>query len=249
MVNFQIVIKKSDVIPLYKSKNRLIKTNYRPILLLPVVSKILEKVIYVRLYKLLDKNKSLYVSQYGFRSKHSCENAISELISEVLKNWINNKYTFSLFLDLSKAFDTLDHSLFTEKLDHYGICGTALSWFNSYLDSRKLRVKCQNKETGNNVFSDDFDINIGSPQGLCLGPLLFLIYTNDLHRNLDSISCILFDDTTLYFNHTNLVYLQFCIEHDLGKIIDWFKANGLTLNLDKTEGLLFRSFRKQCILN
>ena len=237
---FPKIYKKSDVVPLHKSKSKLVRANYRPILLLPVMSKILEKIVYKRVYSFLDKNNTLYVSQYGFRSKHSCEHAISELISEVLKNKANNKYTLSLFLDLSKAFDTLDHSLLLKKLEIYGIRGITLNWFKSYLETQKLWVKCIDKENDHNVYSNEYDINIGTPQGSCLGPLLFLVYTNDLYLNLDYISCILFaDDTTLYFSHSNIHYLQFCIEHDLSSIIDWFNANGLTLNLNKTEGLLF----------
>ena len=159
---------------------------------------------------------------------------------------MNHKYTLSLFLDLSKTFDTLDHSLLLRKLEIYGICGIALNWFKSYLESRKLRVKCFDKEKGHNVYSQEYNIDIGTPQGSCLGPLFFLVYTNDLYQNLEYINCILFaDNTALYFSHSNIHYLQFCIEHDLSLIIDWFKANGLTLNLNKTEGLLFSPFKKK----
>ena len=173
--------KKSDVVPLHKSKSKLVRMNYRPILLLPVMSKILEKVVYKRVYSFLDKHNMLYVSQYGFRFRHSCEHAVSELISEVLKNKVNNKYTLSLFLDLSKTFDTLDRSLLLKKLETHGIRDVTLKWINSYLDARKMRVKCFDKDSGQNVYSHDYNINIGTPQGSCLGPLLFLVYTNDLY--------------------------------------------------------------------
>ena len=153
---FPTCYKKSDIVPLYKSKNKLIKTNYRPISLLPVMSKVLEKLIYKRTYNFLDRNKTLYVSQYGFRSKHSCENAISELVSEVLKNKTNKKHTMALFLDLSKAFDTLDHQLLLKKLELYGVRGITLNWFTSYLSSRSLQVKCLEKTNNLPIYSEEY---------------------------------------------------------------------------------------------
>ena len=109
-----------------------------------------------------------------------------------------------------------------------------------------LRVKCFDKEVGTYVFSENYKLDYGMPQGSCLGPLLFLIYTNDIHKNLMFTSCLLFaDDTTVYCTHENANYLKFCIEHGLSIISDWFKANGLTLNLDKSICIIFPSIPNQ----
>ena len=102
------------------------------------MSKILEKVIYSRVYQFLDSTGQIYESQYGFRKNHSCEHAVSEVVSEILKNNEHNKYTIGMFLDLSKAFDTLNHKLVLQKMEKYGIRGVALDWFESYLVNRKL---------------------------------------------------------------------------------------------------------------
>ena len=238
--------KKSNVVPLFKSKNKFNVTNYCPISLLPLISKILEKVAYCRTDNFLGANDQIFISQYGFHSGHSCENAVSELASEILKGRNNNKNTKALFLDLSKAFNTLDHDLLLRKLEIYGIRGTALDWFRSYLKSQSLHVKCFDKLIGNFVYSDNYDLEYGTPQGSCLGPLLFLINTNDLHLNLLFTNCLLFaDDTTIYCTHENLNYLKFCIEHDLSIISDWFRANGLTLNLEKSVCIFFPCKNRQ----
>ena len=185
----------------------------------------------------------MYNSQYGFRSKHSCENAISELVGHVVKGHERKEHTAAIFLDLSKAFDTLDHSLLIKKLEIYGIRGISLNWFTSYLSNRRMRVKYASN--GQEVYSDWKDVTHGTPQGSCLGPLLFLIFCNDLNLNLTYLSCIQFaDDTTLYFTHKNLRVLQACIDHDLSILTDWFKANSLTLNIGKTNVLLF-DYRKK----
>ena len=134
-------MKLAEVVPLYKSKERYLTNNYRPISLLITISKLLEKVIYKRTYSFLQATNQLYDSQYGFREGHSCENAISELVGEILKNKENNKFTVSLFLDLSKAFDSLKHSTLINKMEIYGIRGSAYSWFSSYLNQRQLRAK------------------------------------------------------------------------------------------------------------
>ena len=196
--------------------------------------------MYSRTYKFLDENNQIYRSQYGFRAKHSCEHAIGELVSNIVKNQQKEKYTASLFLDLSKAFDTLDHKLLLHKLKIYGIHGVALQWFESYLSDRKLRVKCQVDDCGNYAYSNWHILMHGTPQGSCLGPLLFLIFCNDLRLNLTYMSCIQFaDNTTLYYSHKNLRVLRCCIENDLSIVIDWFRANSLTLNVQKTNLLLF----------
>ena len=135
---FPQAMKLADVYPLFKSKDKGETNNYRPISLLLTLSKLLEKIVYGEVYHFLNDTNQIYNSQYGFRSGHNCENAIGELLSAVLKGFQSNKYTVGVFLDLSKAFDTLKHSILLEKLHYYGIQSTALNWFRSYLNNRKL---------------------------------------------------------------------------------------------------------------
>ena len=234
-------MKKADTLPLHKTKYKEDCNNYRPISLLLTLSKVLEKVLYNRTITFLDKNKLLYNSQYGFRKDHSCSDAIMELTSEILKNKENNIHTASVFIDLSKAFNTLDPSILLQKVNRYGIWGLANKWFGSYLKNRKLRVKCRGSDGQETSSSSLYDVEYGAPQGLCLGPLLFLIFTNDLYKNLEHCSAILFaDDTTVYKGHRNLNYLKWCLESDMTNLVDWFRANKLTLNVDKTVYMLFR---------
>ena len=186
------------------------------------------------MYKFLTESSQLYEHQYGFRSNHSCEHAISQMVGNLLKNLERKKNSVCVLLDLSKAFDTIEHSIMLKKLDLYGIRGTALSWFRSYLSDRRLRVKCRTTSTGIDTLSDEYIVKYGTPQGSCLGPLIFLIFVNDLHLHLTDSVCIQFaDDTTLVFAHRNLKYLRFCVELELCTIRDWFHANKLTLNIDK----------------
>ena len=237
---FPEMMKLADVVPLYKSKTREEPTNYRPISLLLTLSKLLEKIIYKRTYEFLENNHSLFTSQYGFRSKHSCENAISELLSTILKNKETKKHTMAVFLDLSKAFDSLEHEVLYRKLELYGIRGQSLDWYKSYLQNRSMRVKCRVGSTGQIEYSEYYKLDYGTPQGSCLGPLLFLIFSNDLHLVLEHCMGILFaDDTTVYKGSTSLRYLKWCLEDDLGKLSDWFRANKLTLNIGKSQCVLF----------
>ena len=137
----------------------------------------------------------------------------------------------------------LDHGLLLKKLEIYGIRGTALNWYSSYLSNHSMRVKYHGD--GKEVYSDWKIVTHGTPQGSCLGPLLFLIFCNDLNLHLTYLSCIQFaDDMTLYFIHKNLRVLQACIKHDLSRPFDWFGANSLTLNISKTNLLLFDHRKK-----
>ena len=236
---FPTLMKHAEVVPLFKSRFRNQTTNYRPISLLITISKILEKLVYNRIYNFLDKDQ-LFESQYGFRTNHSCENAITELLAKIVKGWENKQSTIAVFLDLSKAFDTLEHTVLYKKLDRYGIRGTVLDWFKSYLSDRTLAVRCTIKETGQSEISKDYPVDYGSPQGSCLGPLIFLIFGNDLYRILEWCNCILFaDDTTIYNTHSDQHFLQWSINEDLKLVHDWFKANKLTLNTSKTVCMLF----------
>ena len=146
-----------------------------------------------------------------------------------------------MFLDLSKAFDTLEHEVLLSKLERYGIRGVAKEWFKDYLSNRKVRTKCNVASTGRMEYSEYRDIKYGTPQGSCLGPLIFIIFTNDIHKQLHHCKSLLFaDDTTIYKSHRNLQYLTWCIEDDMNRITSWFRINKLTLNLDKTVCLLFQ---------
>ena len=146
-----------------------------------------------------------------------------------------------MFLDLSKAFDTLEHKVLLMKLEKYGIRGICLKWFSSYLSNREITVKCQVASSGKTEFSDYQTVNYGTPQGSCMGPLIFLLFTKDLYSHLNHCSSILFaDNNTLYKVHRNLTYLRWCLQDDMNTLIDWFNANKLTLNVEKTICLLFQ---------
>ena len=229
-------MKLADIVPIYKSKDRLSCTNYRPVSLLPVVSKVLERIIYKRLYHHLLANDLLYNSQYGFRNKHSTANAVTEFVGKVLYGFEKEECTLGMFLDLSKAFDTIDHKMLLEKLEKYGVRGLANSWFRSYLGNRWQQVKYTNK-----IRSDPLAVQCGVPQGSVLGPLLFIIYTNDIYMCLKSCSCILFaDDTTVYISGKDQSQLSKLMMEDMKRLTDWFRANKLSLNLSKTNAILFR---------
>ena len=168
---FPDLMKLGDVIPLYKAKEKYLTTNYRPISLLTTTSKILEKLMYKRTYRFLTETNQLYHGQYGFRNSHSTEHAISELVGNIAKGLENNKYTIGVFLDLSKAFDTLNHSILLQKMERYGIRGHAHTWFANYLKNRKMRSKCTPESTGTVEYSKYYQVDYGTPQGSCLGPL------------------------------------------------------------------------------
>ena len=135
-------MKSANIIPLHKSKNRSESNNYRPISLLITISKVLEKIMYKRIYEFPTNENLIFHSQHGFRNKHSCETAMCELVGNICKGHEKGKHTLLVFLDLSKAFDTLSHDILFQKLERYEIRGNTLKWFKSYLSDRNLRVKC-----------------------------------------------------------------------------------------------------------
>ena len=145
-------------------------------------------------------------------------------------------------MDLSKAFDTLSLKILIQKLNKYGIRGKASEWFTRYLTERQLRAKCNTQYDDKTTYSEYFPIDYGTPQGSCLGPLLFLIFTNDFYLCIENGSCLLFaDDTSLYYSHKNSRYLKWSIDQDINRIMDWFKANKLTLNILKNECIYFNN--------
>jgi len=229
------LMKLAKVIPIYKSKNKEIMNNYRPISLLPIFSKLLEKIVHKRLYNFFNSQSILYPSQYGFRPNHSTNHAIHEFVDGVTASLENKQHTLSVFLDLSKAFDTIDHNILLGKLSWYGVRGKALDWFRSYLENRQQYVEYCHTE------SSILTVPCGVPQGSVLGPLLFIIYTNDLPNCLKNSKAILFaDDTTIYISSNDTRQLYISANLELQSLTEWFRANKLSLNVAKTHYVFFR---------
>ena len=176
------------------------------------------------------------IAQYGFQPNRSTEHAILELQDRIMKIMTNKKCCVGVFMDLSKAFDTLDHKILLDKLEHYGIRGIAHDWFRNYLTNRKQYVNI------NGTSSGQLPITCGVPQGSILGPLLFLIYVNDLANVSKNAITILFaDDTNTIYEGTSYDELMITVQDDLKDISNWFKTNKLALNETKTKFMIFHT--------
>ena len=229
-------MKIAQVLPLFKAGKRCDVGNYRPISLLPLFSKILERIMHSRLYQYFESNNLLYCKQFGFRKNCGVDYGLMEAVDSISHSMSNRKMTLGVFIDLSKAFDTVDHKILLKKLKKYGVTGEELMWFESYLSNRKQFVKIENKE------SDLLKISCGVPQGSILGPLLFLIYVNDMYLFVPKLSVIMFaDDTNLFVSGKDHKSLFNIMNNQLQLIEDWFAANKLSLNLQKTKYTLFSS--------
>ena len=166
--------------------------------------------------------------------KHTTTHAILHFIDKVAQALDNHLHTIGILLDFSKAFDTVDHEILISKLSYYGVRGIALSWFRSYLTDRKQYVSL------NGINSSHQTISCGVPQGSLLGPLLFLLYINDFHYSSNVLSFIFFaDDSSVFFSHKNPEILLETVNSELKKVTLWIRANKLSLNLQKTNYMLF----------
>ena len=236
---FPDILKLAKVVPVFKSGDPKILNNYRPISTLSVFNKVLESIVYNRLSSFLEKNNFFYKSQFGFRKSSGTTNSVIENIDYVLKELDKSNVVASAFLDLSKAFDTIDHKILLLKLEKYGIRGIALEFFKNYLSNRKQFV-CMN-----GIKSSTLELNIGVPQGSNLGPLLFLIYINDISRlKLHGSISLFADDTAIFYSDRNPANVLKFIKDDLILLNLYFQENLLSLNYNKTKFMIFSSRKK-----
>ena len=227
-------LKIAMVSPLYKTKDPMIFSNYRPIYLLSSFSKILEKLMSNRLSNFLNNCDILNKYQFGFRNNQSTYMALVILLENLHNALDKGEYAIGIFLDFQKAFNTVNHGILLDKLSHYGIRGPAYDGFSSYLNERYQSVVYIGCE------SEDKFIQYGVPQGSILGPMVFLIHINDLPSVSNLFMPILFtDDTNLFCTGRNVDSLVNAINDEMAKVHSWVKANKLSLNIDKTNFMLF----------
>ena len=216
--------------PIYKSGNKDELTNYRPISILPMCSKIIEKLVHKQLYKYVTDNNLMYNGQSGFRQHHSTNTAIIKTVDKWSMEIDKGNYIGAVFIDLSKAFDMVNHNLLIDKLTSFGVNGVEGAWFKSYLSSRTQHVSI------NGVMSNRNTIKSGVPQGSILGPLVFLLFINDMPRNVVHFTVDMYaDDTLMYVCHNNINTIEKCLNEDLDSLCKWLDVNLMKVNVSKTK--------------
>ena len=225
---FPSELKLAKVVPIFKSGDSSKITNYRPISVLSFFSKVFER----------DSRNVLYKYQFGFRHKHSTQQAIITLVNKITSSLDTGDLVIGVFLDLKKAFDTVDHKILLDKMHAYGIRGNILRWFRSYLTNRSQFVSYDGRQ------SEIQSITCGVPQGSILGPLLFIIYMNDICNVSELLFTVLYaDDTCVVIHGKDMLSIITTLNHELHMLSTWLKANKLSLNTDKTYYMIFHRAR------
>ena len=229
-------MKLAMILPFFKRGSKLEVSNYRPVSVLPIISKLLEKLTLKRLTSFMEKNKIIYEHQFGFQKNTSTTLAVVDFYTKIVNTLDKGNYACSVFFYFAKAFDTVNHKILISKLENYGIRGAVKQWFESYLSNTKQTVKigC--------TFSDEKQITCGVPQGSILRPILFLLYINDndIKNSAKQINFFLFtDDTSTVLMHKNIEELEKIYNKELKNVKNWLDANKLSLNVSKSNMILF----------
>jgi len=237
---FPELCKIAKLKPLHKKGNRLKPENYRPISLLPLISKIFEKIIHKQTQLYLDENNILYKFQSGFRKNYSTDTNLVYLNDKILNGFDKSLYTGMVLIDLQKAFDTIDHNIFLKKLKCLGFAESSVEWFKSYLECRYFSVNIDN------VYSEKQILSCGVPQGSILGPLIFLIYINDMAQAIDCNLYLFADDSCLVYTGDDVNEINTVLNRNFESLCDWLVENKLSIHFgeEKTKSILFGSKRK-----
>ena len=210
--------------PLFKKGSKTDPQNYRPISLLPLVSKIIEKVIHDQTQHFVDKNDIIYRYQSGFRKSFSTDSCLSYLNNKIATGFASGLYTDMILFNLQKAFDTVNHDILLKDMDFIGFSEEETKWFKSCFSNRKFKVHIKN------TFSEPGNHLCRVPQGSILGPLLFLLYINDMPQAVDCELLLYADDTCLIFQHKDITEIESALNKNLSMLCDWFVDNKLSIH-------------------
>jgi hypothetical protein len=226
--------KYARITPIYKGKGNVDQpVNYRPISVLGFISKIMEKLVQCQLMYFMVNHHFITLDQYAYRKFHSTTNCLHTTIDEWLQNIDDKLLTGVCFLDIAKCFDTINHDLLLQKLAKYGINNTELHWFTSYLCNRSQSVYYKNE------LAPPVNVSIGVPQGSTLGPLLFMVFVNDLSLHVNDASCTMYaDDTIIHVNDNDVFGVSEKLNDAMSVVSQWYSANRLVLNVDKSNAML-----------